>query len=275
MSEQVICSKCRKRPVRPGKKTCEDCAAKERTRKKALYDNAKANGLCVRCYREPALPGQNYCAGCAEKAQQSWAEKNRRKYRQRKQAGLCTRCGAPAKAGQSRCPICAKADNATTKENRQFYKEHGICTVCHSRPSIPGLTRCVDCTLRDVDARAMQTPTAEQRERQAATSRARYQALKDAGLCVVCGQRCAADGHALCLDCSTRRRRKRIERKPPKKMKAPEQCTWCDNPHLPGKKLCQACYDARIKRKKAPPKAGLKYSRTENGGAAVPNGNMP
>ena len=273
---EAVCSKCRKRPARAGKKTCEICAAKLRAKANARYRRAKKNGLCLRCYREPALPGQNYCAGCAEKVRQGWADADRRKYRQRKTAGLCTRCGAaPAVPGRTRCPACAAAETEATKETYLFYKEHGICTVCHSRASIPGLTRCVDCTLRDVDARAMQAPTAEQRERQAATSRARYQALKDAGLCVVCGQRPAADGHTLCLDCSTRRRRKRIERKPPKKMKTPEQCTWCDNPHMPGKKLCQACYDARIKRKEALPKAGLKYCRTESGAAVPPKGNMP
>lgn len=271
----ILCSKCRKRLARPGKKTCEACAARMRARSRARYHRSKENGLCLRCCQDPALPGQNYCARCAGKVQQSWAEADRRKYQQRKTAGLCTKCGtAPAAPGRTQCPVCLAAAREAREENYRFYKEHGICTVCHSRDSIPGLTRCVDCTLRDIDARAMRAPTAERKERQAATSRARRQALKDAGLCVTCGQRPAADGHVQCMECRARRRRKCNERRPPKEIKAPELCTWCDNPHLPGKKLCQACYDARFGWMKEPPRAGLKYMAGK-GGAAPPKGNMP
>ena len=80
-----------------------------------------------------------------------------------------------------------------------WYKNHGICTDCHSDNAYKGHTRCFDCRLkalsRNDNYRAKLTD--EQREKQREYKRiygkALYHKRKQQGICVDCGKRDAVN----------------------------------------------------------------------------------
>lgn len=87
----------------------------------------KANGLCIDCGKRPVEAGYATCPACLARRRRAWrakvddpahdAERERRrltalasyyrKYYQRKEAGICVKCGREkAQAGYVMCRIC-------------------------------------------------------------------------------------------------------------------------------------------------------------------------
>lgn len=67
-------------------------------------------GLCTVCGKHPALPGRKRCAECAhassernKRAYKTRAAQTKELYYQRKESGLCVRCGAPAVKRRTMC----------------------------------------------------------------------------------------------------------------------------------------------------------------------------
>lgn len=127
-----LCHKCEKVRPAPGKKYCFDCLdkiseqnakrydpqkAKEyQQRRREIYQKKKQQGICVRCSK-PATHGL-YCYECSIKAKRKNAATAERRKRerhdrglipdQRRELGLCLRCGNPAK-NDGYCPDCLSA----------------------------------------------------------------------------------------------------------------------------------------------------------------------
>jgi len=62
------CSKCFTRDCRPGRMTCEACAAGSRGRSGPKYLANKAGGNCIDCRERPRHGGRMRCAPCLERA---------------------------------------------------------------------------------------------------------------------------------------------------------------------------------------------------------------
>lgn len=87
------------------------------------------------------------------------------------------------------------------RETYVWYKDHGICTKCHTRYAEPGRTVCKPCTVRE---KAMLLKRDPGRERHKQYNRDRRARLKAEGLCTYCGKVKAMPGHALCKRCDER-----------------------------------------------------------------------
>ena len=175
---EATCTRCGKRLAAEGRSSCDPCLEKRRAADRAKYAAGKAAGLkyggadpdakkragrarskrrqkarieaglCIRCGKRPPAEGGTTCRPCRDKRQAA----ERRKYIDRRQARLCTRCGGPAIDGRSRCTPCAVIEEAShdpvrkNARSRKLYAERrarGLCTSCGA-PS-QGASRCVPC----------------------------------------------------------------------------------------------------------------------------------
>lgn len=115
------------------------------------YDWHKAHGICVNCGKERACHGLILCADCWEKnniRSRKYYEKNKEKhkaqmrengrklYKERREKGLCTKCGKKAITGKSLCLNCyAKKRRRKDKRwkndiPRSERPAYGMCYIC-------------------------------------------------------------------------------------------------------------------------------------------------
>lgn len=156
----------------------------------SLYDWRKRMGFCVQCGKVKAFPGYVRCPECIEKAEEAsrrcWAnEENKIKYNrrgaerrrelilERKEKGLCPRCGKPMEnETHIYCARCREKHNAArrAKNNRrpgEHFRERierGVCMYCGDNLA-PGAKLCERCLekRRDIIKKAM--PKASERWR--------------------------------------------------------------------------------------------------------------
>ena len=99
----LVCGKCKRRPPRNGRRSCDKCYwyFKNRTRR------WRKEGLCVRCGRTSPSPGFTRCEDClayCRKMQVGYDKKRRAKSRE---VGRCTRCNRrEAEVGKKQCVVC-------------------------------------------------------------------------------------------------------------------------------------------------------------------------
>lgn len=127
-----------------------------------------------------------------------------------------------------------------------YYKEHGICVKCHRRDAALTHVLCDECApkVRRYEQHIDPSKLNEKRDKRME----RYYYRKAAGLCVQCGKRKAYNGGVFCMDCTLRRRRRRAPILAARKKKtnfSEGLCMLCNEPALPGKKLCERHYKVR------------------------------
>ncbi len=176
-----VCTRCARVPPEPGLKVCASCAEKRRAADKARRDRARARGAShagrdpVKCRR-------------AERA----ADGRRR--RQRREAGLCTRCGLdPPADGRSVCEPCGEAVRAADRARYAARRAAGACVRC-AEPAIGGSSRCA----RHAALEAERVSPG----RRNAVRKKRYARRRARGQCVDCGAPSA--GAARCPACAYR-----------------------------------------------------------------------
>lgn len=75
-------------------------------------------------------------------------EKQRKVREERKINGLCVRCGSPRDRDGIYCIRCNDAYNRYRMENRNFFRDHNLCTIC-GKEYVPGEERiCHACRIR-------------------------------------------------------------------------------------------------------------------------------
>ena len=127
------------------------------------YKWLKEHGICVSCGQRDAFQGHVRCSECIEKnylaSARCWDDKSKRekynqqsnksrkeKYEKRKTAGLCVKCGKPAKNGVY-CERCREKRNAQRRSGRspgEHFRERikkGVCIYCEGRV-VPGHNFC-------------------------------------------------------------------------------------------------------------------------------------
>lgn len=194
--------------------------------------------------------------------------RNKRHYMKMLVEGRCVNCGGVddfTMAGRSRCAVCnAKhhrperkvmtqeqrdQENANKREWARMRKAANLCVDCGRKDSrtINGKCHCLQCaTKKSKQAKARWNYEHQKELREARTAR-----WKAAGLCSQCGGPREDETKAMCATCRLKYRlrnaKKKIEQgKPPRG--ANGKCFQCNRaPAIEGKKLCQACYDKKIK----------------------------
>lgn len=77
------------------------------------------------------------------------AQRMRRLYWERKNNGLCTRCGKANKDGKAYCPECRAGRNEWRRQDRIFYAAHGLCTCCGKNIVFGEDRTCFECRAKD------------------------------------------------------------------------------------------------------------------------------
>ena len=136
---------------------------------------------------------------------------------------------------------------AQHRERYYWYKEHGICVRCGQEDAAPGKVKCEECAAKEA-TRRLAAYYRQGKAQQAADlqrHKVRYARRKALGLCTDCGKT-VSTGKRLCLDCSLRRRRydKRYfdAHRRVKTDFSDGLCRLCNEPVVPGKKLCARHY---------------------------------
>ena len=176
---QGLCPKCGKQPPAPERSLCEACSERGRAAERERYARRKAAG-------DPY--GGRYPEGRRRMAR----ERNKRRRRERKEAGLCTACGErPPDRGGAFCESCREARRAEERKLYAARRAKGMCGRCGG-PVFAGASRCGPCAALE-EGRAPKKNTASKR---------RYADRRAKRLCVDCAQ--PAGLSARCEPCARR-----------------------------------------------------------------------
>ncbi len=148
--------------------------------------------------------------------------------KERKERGLCRRCGKNAQ-GKSFCPECYKKNEARRKEVRAQRKKEGICTYCGKPVNKVSNSVCEDCSRKYGEIRLR-----------------KYRAYRKKNLCGDCGKPTKA-GQARCDKCLDRQNLNATTHY--ENAKARGTCHLCGLP-VDGKIRCPSCDDKAKARQK-------------------------
>ena len=175
------CSRCGRTPPEPGLKVCRGCAEKRRAAERARRARARKNGMPY-AGRDPELCRRADRAG------------DRRRRKERRDAGLCTSCGhCPPADGRSFCEPCREARRTLDRRRYDARRADALCVRC-ARPTFAGSSRCGRCSVLE---RERTSP-----ERRSAADKKRYARRKAQRVCVDCSTPTA--GTARCPSCARR-----------------------------------------------------------------------
>lgn len=135
--------------------------------------------------------------------------------------------------------------NAERREEYHYYKEHGICVICHREDAAPGRTSCLNClSVRAEQKRKRESNmTKEEHEEKKRKMREKSQALRDYrkanGLCTLCGKP-VYKNYSTCYEHYLYHKKYSRKRNEAKKKGYAELglCRICGKPTVEGKKFC-------------------------------------
>ena len=176
---QGLCIKCGKNPPAPGRSQCEACGERGRAAERERYARRKAAG-------DP-YGGRN-----PESRRRMARERNKKRRRERTEAGLCVRCGElPPAEGSVVCEACREARRAEERKLYTARRAKGLCGRCGG-PTFAGAAQCGPCA-------ALEEGRAPKKN---AASRRRYARRRAQRLCVDCAA--PAGLAARCEPCARR-----------------------------------------------------------------------
>ena len=197
-------------------------------------------------------------------------EINKRHYYNRKNNGLCPRCGKPLDREGHYCSECLEKVRKYRIENRKFFVENNICTVCGKEKVPNGERICPECRAKNAERKHI---TDEQRARYNKNVRKKqnllYKQRSEMGICTRCGKRKAMFGKkkcGICLQKDADIHRKKYLNKPNIKEYRKENhlCYFCGEPiDTTEKNICSSCQDKFKKLSKGRSNAN-EYWRKDN-----------
>lgn len=140
-------------------------------------------------------------------------------------------------------------DSESWKHSYYWLKERGICVKCGREYAVPGQIHCEDCReyFRLHSLKYINMPG--KREEKIVRDKARYNRLKEAGICINCGKNkvYTYNGHTYttCYECHIKHTNSSRKCKQKKNKHFDEQglCVWCGGERKEGYKLCESCYE--------------------------------
>lgn len=169
--------------------------------------------------------------------QNAWS---RKRYRSRKEHGLCVDCGKEkAIDGNRLCASCRSKRNEYVRDSRIFYQSIGICPVCRKH-SISGDEKvCLECAAR------RRTYPYNHSQKVKTRQKNHYAESKAKHICPSCGKP-AAPGKVRCQMCLEKNREAAMARRGPQtlaaKWKEDNLCIRCGKPVRPGTSFCEEHY---------------------------------
>ena len=138
------------------------------------------------------------------------------------------------------------------KETYHWFKDHHICTRCGKEDAEPHQTMCAECLekSRACKKKAYAALDEDARRMKCQRSAERYERLKAQRICPKCGRK-SSKGFVLCLECRLKGRRRDRERRVERRVKtdfSEGTCSKCNEPVVPGKKVCAKHYNAMVRR---------------------------
>lgn len=126
-----------------------------------------------------------------------------RHYKNRKENGLCPRCGKPLDREGHYCSECLEKVNEYSRETREFCKENHICTVCRKEIVFGTDKICFECRVKRDKYRNALTEEQKMRygKRFKEQQKSSYQQRSGQGICTKCGKRKATAGKKKCAIC--------------------------------------------------------------------------
>lgn len=104
------------------------------------FDRRRKQGLCLTC--GGSIQDENFanCESCRIK-HRTYYSKETSLYTQRKEAGLCPRCGEPRDTDKTTCSSCL------AKRHKWYVDKRAeqLCTRCGKSPVLPNQTSCKEC----------------------------------------------------------------------------------------------------------------------------------
>lgn len=184
-------------------------------------------------------------------------------YAQMREMGLCTACGKKNPTPEkSTCPDCAERNRQNRKKNSAYYLKIGYCTRCGQRKAEPNQHMCAECLWKFQERYARSN-----KQKESERSKKRYIKAKSKGLCSSCKTRKAVIG-VYCKRCYIKQARYRESRRDDIRREervAYGRCYICGEEAMPGKGVCEKCYEVRLRSMaKARKNADNSYFRSLN-----------
>ena len=178
-------------------------------------------------------------------------ERSAKFYHNRKENGLCPRCGKPLDREGYYCSECLGKVRIYNRKTKEFYRKHNLCSVC-GKNSVPKDERtCPECRAKRENRK--KELTKEQRIRYGRNFRKNqkniYKERVEKGICTRCGKRKASSGKKKCAIClakdAEKHRLKCAERNPQNVIEYRREnhlCYFCGKPiDLPSGNICSEC----------------------------------
>ena len=174
---------------------------------------------------------------------------NTRRYHERKNKGLCVKCGSTVIDGQVYCLECRMCRNEEARQNRIFYREQGLCTYCGRNRVFKNEHLCPEWRAKAANWQAQRKKTDKERDRHNARRRKHYWERSAQGICTACGKRKAVPGKKMCGICAGKKAEdQRIKHIPAAIPRAERYlhglCSICSNSlDMANMKVCSRCYE--------------------------------
>ena len=128
-------------------------------------------------------------------------------YLERKEAGVCARCGtrdARVAAGRVYCVKCVSIQKDAKARNREYMKSQNRCVQCGGRDERTqnGFTECGVCAEKEKNNPKRITNKERYKEAQKKLRRER----REAGVCTECGRERDMEGYLMCSKCKEKQR---------------------------------------------------------------------
>ena len=126
-------------------------------------------------------------------------------YTSRKNNGKCPRCGVELDRVGHYCSACLKKVNEYHKENREFYRENGICPYCGKEKLIGDEKQCISCRQKAYE-RKLRIKLPEEKKEEYYNKfktymKNQYAERSNSDICTRCGKRKAYHGRKKCKIC--------------------------------------------------------------------------
>lgn len=130
-------------PNAPNRKMCKHCLKKFSEKTKRHRQKKIDNSLCLSCGQK--VDGIRFCDSCKKSVALSTRKSCAKRYRSRKQLGVCVSCSGPVVADKTMCDDCSQHRNSQKKRRSDSFLTSKLCSVCGKIPPEGEGKRCKAC----------------------------------------------------------------------------------------------------------------------------------